>query len=371
MKTIRKNPYNMNYKAIISIQLILLLFSSLSAQDESEARSFIKTVNVDKESTLDLNNKYGNIYITTWDKDTALIRAEVTAFAPSQSKLKKMFDGVTINMTDTKYMIRVQTEFTQNINMLFESFKGMTSKLISYDSRVEINYYINIPEYINLKIDNRYGDLSMENITGSCSISVTNGSFKANSLGKGSSLTLTFCDATINSVSSCKFNSSFSEIELEKAGIISVNSISSKYNIKNVVEIDMESRRDKFFLDYIDKLEGDSYFTDYKIKNLRKGMDLTTRYGSINTDKIAKGFESVNINSGNTDISLEFEEESSYDLDIRHINSFLVLPSKNIKTEKKSLNEEKKEFMTYGTVGKSPSSSKLKIDANRGNIYIK
>ena len=78
----------------------------------------------------------------------------------------KMFDGITVNITDSKYIVRAQTEFTSNINTLFESFKGMTSKIISYDSRVEINYYINIPEYLNLKIENKYGDVYMEDNTG-------------------------------------------------------------------------------------------------------------------------------------------------------------------------------------------------------------
>jgi hypothetical protein len=62
---------------------------------------------------------------------------------------------------------------------------------------------------------------------------------------------------------------------------------------------------------------------------------------------------------------------SSYSLDIRYINSFLVLPDKNITIDKKELNEEKKEYMKYGTVGRNPGTAKLKIDANRGNIYIK
>jgi hypothetical protein len=58
-------------------------------------------------------------------------------------------------------------------------------------------------------------------------------------------------------------------------------------------------------------------------------------------------------------------------LDIRRVNSFLVLPDKNNKSEEKALNEDKKEFMTTGTVGKNPGKAKVKIDATRGNIYIK
>ena len=77
-----------------------------------------------------------------------------------------MFDGITVNITDSKYVVRAITEFTSNINTLFESFKGMTSKIISYDSHIEINYFINIPEYLNLNIENKYGDVYMEDNSG-------------------------------------------------------------------------------------------------------------------------------------------------------------------------------------------------------------
>jgi hypothetical protein len=326
---------------------------------------------VGKETTLEISNKYGTIQITPWNKDSAYIRAEVKAFAKDRSKIGKMFDGITVNITGTKYLVRAQTEFTSNINTLFESFKGMTSKIISYDSHIEINYYINIPEYLNLKIENKYGDVYMEDNTGEFKISISNGSFKANSLGKNSSITLVFCDAKINSIVSGNIDASFSEVSIGETEDLSINSISSKYDIKKAGMIRGESKRDKFFIENIESLEGNAYFTDYKVNNIRKEMNLTTRYGSVSIDLIEKGFESININSGYSDISLKFDPGSSYNLDIRHINTFLVLPDKNIKTEEKALNEDKKEYMTYGTVGKNPGTAKVKIDATRGNIYLK
>ena len=181
-----------------------------------------------------------------------------------------MFDGISINMSESKYQIRAETKFSQNIGMLFENFKGMTSKLISYDSKVEINYYISVPEYLNLKIENKYGDVYMEDITGDFSISLSNGSFKANSLGKNSTLNLTFCDATINSLQSGKIDASFSEISSDEFGDVTINSISSKYEIKKGGTITIDSRRDKFYFDDIKSIKGNSYFTDFTLKRLRK-----------------------------------------------------------------------------------------------------
>jgi hypothetical protein len=371
MKKNRKIRKAMNYYKIISCCLSILAISSLSAQNDSETHSFIKTVPVGKETTLEVTNKYGTIQITPWNKDSAYIRAEVKAFSKDHTKISKMFDGITVNITDSKYLVRAQTEFTSNINTLFESFKGMTSKIISYDSHIEIDYYINVPEYLNLKIDNKYGDVYMENNTGEFKISLSNGSFKANSLGEKTSLTLVFCDAKISSVGSGNVDASFSDISIGETEELSINSISSKYDIKKAGIIRGESRRDKFFIGNIDRLEGNAYFTDYNVSNIRKELNLTTRYGSITADLIDNGFGSVNINSGYSDISLHFDPGTSYNLDIRHVNAFLVLPEKNIKTEEKELNEDKKEYITSGTVGKNPGSAKVKIDATHGNIYLK
>lgn len=53
------------------------------------------------------------------------------------------------------------------------------------------------------------------------------------------------------------------------------------------------------------------------------------------------------------------------------VHAFLVVPEKNSKIEKKILNDEKKEYMTFGTVGRNPGNTKVMINATRGNIYLK
>jgi len=361
----------MNYRLILLFSLILLKVNLTTlAQNESETRNYIKTIPVGRETTLEVSNKYGTVQIIPWSKDSAYIRAEVKAYGKDQSKLSKMFAGIKVNITGTKYIVMAQTEFTSNINMFFENFKGMTNKIISYDSRVEINYYISVPEYIRLKIDNKYGDVYIENSSSEVTVSISNGSFKANSLGKNSTLNLTFCDAEINSILSGNISASFSDITIESSDDLTINSVSSKYEIRKAGIIRGESRRDKFFIDDIASLNFTSYFTDFRIDNTRKDLVMDSRYGDIRAS-LDKEFASVNIKSGYADISLSFDPVSSYNLNVRHINAFLVLPDQNIKIEEKEINEDKKEYQVSGTVGNNQGTAKVKIDATRGNIYFK
>jgi len=345
--------------------------SLVKGQSFSEKRTFSKSVAVTRDMTLEVNNKYGTIHITPWHKDSVSVRADVEATSSSLERLHKMFAGVDVNISESNFLVRAQTEFTENISMLFESFKGMTSKLIPYESKLEINYSISAPEYLNLRITNRYGDVYMEENTGSFSLNLSNGSFKANSLNETDEITLTFCDATINKMKDGYINASFSEVQIGESGDLSITSISSRFDLKNTGKLGTESKRDKFYIGSALSLRGSSYFTDYRIDQLDQEINVITKYGSLNVRSISKSLELITINSGYSDISLAFDPSVSYNLDIKHINSFLVVPENNAKIEKKTLNEEKKDYMTFGTVGKNPGNIKVMINATRGNIYLK
>ena len=358
----------MNFKITILLILISLFNRSLSAQKESETRNYIKSFRVSADVTLEVNNKYGAVHVSSWRKDSVIVRAEIKAFAPNESKLMKMFDGVSVDITDTKYLVRARTEFSQNINMLFESFKGMTGKMISYDSRIEINYYISAPEYMDVRIENKYGDVSIENITGDLSLTISNGSFKADSIVKGSSMSMSFCDATIHSLGSGKIDASFSEITIGKMNDLTISSISSRFDIEKSGKLRIESRRDKLFLQDIDAISGNAYFTDFRIGNLEKEMDLNARYGNVNTDMIRKGFGTVNVISSSSDISLRFEKTSSYGLDIRYINAFVDIPE-NENTAKKEINTDKKEYIISGICRKKSGIIKGKNRCYEGKYF--
>jgi hypothetical protein len=360
----------MNCKTLIILISVLALSSPVHSQF-NEKRSYNKSLHVNKEMSLEVNNKYGTIHITPWNKDSVSVRVEVEANSSSLDRLHKMFNGININITGSSFQIRAESEFNQNIDILFETFKGMTSKLIPYESRLQINYFISAPEYLDMQITNKYGDVYMENNTGKFSLSLSNGNFKANSLDESCQIELTFCDATINKIKKGYINASFSDVEIGESQEIKISSISSKFDLKKIGKLDAESRRDKFYIGTASEVKGNSYFTDYRIGELEKEIDIVAKYGNLNAENIMKGLDFININSSYSDISLTFDPAASYNLDIRHVNAFLVLPEKNSDIEKKTVNEDKKEYMTFGTVGKNPGSVKVSIDATRGNIYIK
>jgi len=361
----------MHYRSFFTILILLFSAELVSAQTYSEKKTYMKSLPVNREMTLEIDNKYGSIHITSWNEDSVMIKAEVEAYASDHKRLNKMFLGVDVNITGSSSLVRAQTSFIQNISLLFESFKGLTSKFIPYESKLQINYFVNAPEYMDIRITNRYGDVYMENNTGNLTLNLSNGAFKANSLNEINSAELLFCDVTINKLVKARLNASFSEVEIDESQDLIISSISSKFNLERAGIVRTESRRDKFYIGTADLLKGNSYFTDFRIEELQREINMDTKYGDLDVDFISKKIEMITINSDFTDISLTFDPSVSYSLDIRNLNTFLVLPDGVVKVEEKTLNEERKEYITYGTVGRNPGNTKVMINATRGNIYIK
>lgn len=350
---------------------VLLFVIPLAAQNETANKSFTKTLTLGGAEKLEIINRYGDINISTWDKDSAYITVEIEAYAPDRTKLEKLIAGIDVNITGTGTLVRAETVFEREATVLLESFKKFTGKLIDYESSVQINYFIRIPEYIDIDIRNQFGDISVEDNTGTLSIDLSNGDFRANSLNRISVLNLDFGNAEIGSVRSARIITSFSKIRIDRSDELNLNSTSSEFDLDKAGIAELESRKDKFIIGEISTINGASWFTDYSIEYLETAADLDLKFGSIDIERINGRFDNIVLKSAIADIKANFEPSASYEYEIRHINAFVVLPENKTRSEEESTNERRKEYLLTGKIGTGTGKSRLKIDSSRGNIYIK
>ncbi|NMC40925.1 MAG: hypothetical protein GYA43_07105 [Bacteroidales bacterium] len=357
-------------KTAVFLLLSVTCLVTVSAQF-IQKRILERTEPAGRETTLEISNKYGKIEITLWNRDSVYIRTEIEAQASSQSKTDKMLSGISVDFSSSKYMVKAKTTFDQSPGMLLESFKGMTSKVINYDSRIEVNYYVKIPDYISIRLDNRYGDVFIEDLKGNLILNLANGSLKAGDVEGSCELNLDFANATVNKATTCRIDGSFSELTINEAGTMNINSISSRYETGNITELTLESRRDKIFSGTVDILRGNSYFSQVRIDRLTGEADINPKYGNLTITDIDNMFRRIRINSGYNDIYLTFDRSASYNFYLRHTNTFVSLPDEVVNPEKKPVNEEKKEYIMTGTIGRSPGKRQVDIEATRGTVSLR
>ena len=361
----------MKYNSWLFLIMVCLLgiAPKTVAQPFSESRTYQKSFSVNPEMNLDIKNKYGRVHIAESNNDTLYIEVEITATASRSSRLKKLMDGISIDLNSTNYLVIAETEFNRgNINLI-EGIRSFTNNLISSDSKLEIDYYIEAPSYIDINIDNRYGDIFLESINADLNIKLLNGALKAEDLWGENRFDLNFCIASFTSLKRSEITLAYSELQIDRADKISITSSSSKINIKEVESLKCDSRRDRFFITGLSKIEGTSYFTDFNIDIVREDLNLNTRYGTINVDYIPSAFNFISVESAYTGVHLYFDITASFNFDAKLSNCLTEIPVHWI-LEEKALDKENKDYLYFGNIGEKKPTGQTVLKLTRGKLIL-
>jgi hypothetical protein len=346
---------------------ILTIGIFTSAQTVKEAQSRKESFSVTPETTLEVENKYGTILIVPWKKDSVQVTADIFLEAKNSSKLRKLKNDIRISFSATSSYIIVRTLIGDGSSRVASELRTLSNTLGS-NSTVEINYTIYLPEYISLVLINKFGDIYIDDIGGDVDISLSNGVLKANSFGGNSDIKLVFAKGTIRNLGTTSLKMSYAELELTKVEQLDLSSKSSELKVETAGIVKMESRRDKIILGEVEYLYGNSSFTDVTVKNFIREADCDMKYGSLKIENIQSEFSRVDINSDFTDITMYFPSGCSYLVDIIHHEKAVV----NLPENKANLNTRKtgEEFLTTeGSVGGGQTEKRLSIRAKH-KCYI-
>ena len=360
----------MNCKAYFIAASLLAGSIAAAGQQVTDSKTFRKSFLADGEVLIEVTNKYGNISVSHTMSDSVSIRVEAEASSDNESKLKGMMSGIDISLTQSENRIIARTEVGRSVNTFLESFKGLTKSFINYDTKLQINYFIECPPHARLRIENSYGDVYIPDRTPELTLTLSNGSLHAGVIENAKQMNLTFCKAEIKSVREGRLSLNYGEMKCDSAGNISLTAIASKARIEYAGTINLDSKRDDITIEKAGVIRGSSFFSDIKVSELQKEAGLAMKYGNFSVNSLSAKFSLVDLNTSYTDVDFYVEAKSSYDLEIRHTNAFVSLPGITPEPERTTVNAESKIFLTSGKYGKTPDDSRIRIEATRGEIRI-
>ena len=365
------NLRNMNYnKKLLFLVGWLLMPGIFHAQNITEKRTIDKSFKASPHTSVDITNKYGKIHVMTWNQDSVRVKVIITYRAPNQSKLAKIKSNVDFEIIGTPGYVTAKSVFGNNYRGFLSEIVDMTENIFSSEKNMEIDYEVTLPEYLNLSIDNKYGNVYINNHTGNFNLSLSYGDFKANNLGGNVNLDIRFGDGVINSINTGRISLLYSNFSLDQANNITITSKSSELRIEAINILKTDSRRDKYYITELNSFYGKSTFSDISIRKIFNDVNYTPKYGSISMEWVSKVFSLINFNSKYTDISMFFEKDAGYNVDISYKNAELSYPESLARLNRKPDPDDDKSYILYGSIGTVRTSSKLRIDAEFGNIKL-
>jgi hypothetical protein len=362
--------YNLRNIQVLLVFLVLPFAGSSQVFEKQKniARSFA----VSKDCNITVNNKYGDIHIIPWEKDSVSFSIDVKVSDKKEADAEKMLNAIDIEFTNTPYYIIAKTFFKDSRNQVIEDFSDYVNGLFGIGKNVEIKYIINVPRASALKIENNFGNVYTTNHSGNIDFTLSNGDLKANDLtGNETKIELSFGNGVVNSIKNGKLNIGYSDFEIKDAGKLTVEGRSTKMSITKVERLDINSKRDKYYIDTVGTITGISDFSYINVYYLKESFFIKSLYGDINLTEISGLFKYINITSDYTDINLFFQKSCAVTADLSCKKTELSYPSSVTGITKQLINEKTGEFKVSGIIGtETQEKSPVQINAISGSITV-
>lgn len=354
------------------ILFALLAINSLQtwAQKSFEENKKIEKVfSVGKDALIQVNNKYGNVHVSTWDKDSVAFYIDFIVRANKPERLSKLLSVINFDFDNSPNYVIGQTVI--NSNSIISDVATMANAMFGGGSNIIINYNVKVPTNCNIKIENKFGNIFLTEIGGNVDVLLSNGDFKSGNIKGDLKLKHSFGNVNLNNIKNGRFILSFSELEMNKANEINITSNSSRVQITEANSIDYISKNDKYYFSVVDNANGKSSFSTINIKKLNQQAIITSSFGNFTLDELSKGFKFFNINSSYTNNILFVSKESAFGIEINSKKTDITLPSEIQNYKKELVDSKTNSYRISALFGANNNpSAKIKVNCNSGNLYL-
>ncbi len=269
-------------KILLSVFSLAMLLASVNStaqddknKDKRPRNEFVKEKNISKTypssgNKLSIENSFGNVKVTTWDKNEIKVDVHIEASSNQQEMAQKMFDAISVSDKQQGNSIDFKTSINNKDGKSDNCKNCKTTMIIDYDVRV--------PASVALEIENSFGDTELPDYAGAVSLTNKFGSLTTGSLGNAKKIAVEFGSANIRNIANLDATFKFSKID--------IGNLSGKNNINlefcNASEIKLDNN--------LSSLNLNESYSSVNIKpgNLSASYSVSTSFGNF-VDRTSAG----------------------------------------------------------------------------------
>lgn len=276
-----------------------------------------KAYYVNSNAALDVSNKFGMVYVTTWDEDKTDIEVVIKVSGDNEELVNKRLSTIDVDITALKSLVTARTKIG--------SFSGKRIEM-------EINYTIKIPKNGPIKIHNQYGDIKTGKIYGKSELKCEYGGINSEELNSESnSVTVEYGDARLNYMRSGALVAKYSNFKMTRGKSLTARCEYSQFKVGDIDELTLRCEYGDAAIDNVDHITATCGYGQTRIGNLSRLCNITSEYGDVKVNNISQGVKNVAINSSYGTVNLKYSENLPFDFEftssygnVNGINAFKI-----------------------------------------------
>lgn len=348
-------------RTYISVFILLLLGTSYASAEGFAAASekkeeIVRTFKVSSSDNLAIDNRYGDVTVTHWEKNEVEIKVVIEARANTDKRAEELLSYVSISLEHSGNTVRGETSMKR--------FGGTKN-----NERLKINYYISKPSKMKPSIELHYGNVNLppEN-DARTALEVKYGNINAGNFSEDLAIECDYGNINLGNLNRAVMELAYcGKINIGNAKELTIESDYSNGEIKDVGQLNLEIDYGNLNLGTVGIANVEADYSNLNIQRLEKHLYAEYSYGNITVRDVAPTFTNIKADGTFGNLILTLPADLAFEVvahDMKYAN-YDIAKRFNAQTTKNDHNYTSK-------INNGHSSRKIFFDGNNyGNLIIK
>lgn len=298
------------YKLLFLLLLLPITFYATEKKGKyTKTKEVTKIFNVNKNATLNVTNKYGNIDIVTWKENTINIKVTITTNGNDENKVIKKLNDISIDFSGNNSSVTANTIIEKNY-----SSWNLWGK--SNNVSMEINYEIKMPITNNVNLNNDYGAINIDKLEGSSKINCDYGKLNIGELlNSNNTIHINYTNnSTIQFMKSGEIDADYSSLYIDESGKTKLNADYSQISFGQLAVLVFNCDYGNLKIETVGDINGNSDYMNTSIGKLKGYGNFNIEYGSLKINELESNFKSLKVESSFTPLKFGLNPNNSFNI---------------------------------------------------------
>lgn len=264
-----------------------------------EKKTVEKTFDVSAKPILEMEGKYSDFIITSWDQQQIDFKVNITVKSDNSEKLKAKINSIDVYFDKVGNKVIARTMFG---DYPYKTFNGSMS----------IKYYVRVPKDVFMELETKYGDIKVDTVYNKFEVDIKYGDLKADNLLDISSIDVKYGNVIINSAKTIKLEMGYSDANITKCEQLDGD---LKYSNIYISELGHGMLENKYTTVKIDKADiigfDDNAYSDLTVRNVTNTLSAELRYTDL-AAAVTSSVPRVKIDAQYSDVELGINKDASF-----------------------------------------------------------
>jgi len=241
--------------------------------------------------------------------------------------------------------------------------------IFGHTSRARIDYIIAVPRGVDMKVDLKYGNISMDDFYGKFTCDLAYSNLNAKDLKVSPTISCKYGNITITDVDVLDISTfKYSNITIRDVNIFKIQGSYSNYTIDNVKTLDADISYGTLKTNSAVTINANVRYSTFRVENIEKSLSIDCSYTNVKIDNSSKQLENIAFNGRYSDFKLTLDRDLSakFDIDLKY--GSLSVQNHNMTTTVSD--EGNNKIFKQGTIGDKTPTAKIVISDTYAKVAI-